>query len=289
MYSFLFDSYKSKENKPIDTLILTISLIRHINIVFFVTRLTLLFSNDVNLDQIGAHSFCTFAAFVYQFDLCYSCIGSLGISLFRILYIKQDEWLKYDFGENKFMCITLLVGLSMATIFVTSFNVNDYSQIQREHCMTIPQLRMVVGWLEEYHESQGHDSTAPFWSVISQVIFLILIIMTLAEITTYCVYFHHIYKHDNSERLARLLEPAVIRKRNKRNAITFFGQFCSFVFDIGINICLVIAIAPLGSKKKLWGVIFIMKTACFTAMSMIEILTSRNLRSRMRLPCKSND
>ena len=158
----------------------------------------MLFSYDVNLEQIGAKHFCTACSLIYQFDLCYSCIGSLGISIFRILYIKQDEWLKYDFGEKKFMCITLLFGLSLTAIFVTCFNVHDYSQIQRENCLTQPQIRMLGVWLEEYKESQGGDSTTLFWIVIVQVIFLILIAMTLAEITTYCVYFHHIYQHDNN-------------------------------------------------------------------------------------------
>ena len=288
LYSFLFESYKSKESKPIDTLILVISLIQHINIVLFVIRLTLLFLNDVNLDQIGAQHFCMAHSLISQFDLCYSCIGSLGISVFRILYIKHDQWLKYDFGENKFMCITLLGGLSLATIFVTSFNINDYSQIQQDTTMTFPQLRRIMEWLEDYKESLGQDSTTLFWNGVGRVIFLILIAMILAEITTYCVYFHHIYKHDNNERLARLLEPAVIRKRNKRNAITFFGQFCSFVFEIGINICLVISTTAIGRNTALWGVFFIMKTACFPGMAMVEVLTSSNLRSRIKLPFKSN-
>ena len=46
-----------------------------------------------------------------------------------------------------------------------------------------------------------------------------LAVMTIAEITLYCVYFHHIYRHDNNERIKRLLEPAVIRKRNRQNAM----------------------------------------------------------------------
>ena len=295
LYSFLFGSYKSKEFKPIDTLILIISLVQHINIVLFVTKLTLLFSYDVNLDQISAQPFCTTVEIVFEFDLVYSCIGSLGISIFRILYIKHDEWLKYDFGENKYMYITLFVGLILATILVTSFHINPYSQMQRENCMTPPQMRRVIGWLEEYKESQGQDSTAPLWNFMATVVFLILIVMTLAEITTYCVYFHYIYRHDNSERLKRLLEPAVIRNRNKRNAITFFGQFCSFVFDITINICIVIMTVAFGDNYmleyywRLFAVIFVMKPASFTAMSMVEVLTSTNLRSRMKLPFKSKN
>ena len=289
LYSFLFDSYKSKESKPIDILILIISLVQHCNVVFFVIRLTLLFSYDVNLDQIGAQSFCTAAGIIYHFDLIYSCIGSLGISLFRILYIKQDEWLKYDFGEKKFMCLTLLGGLSLAAIFLSMEYITDYTQIQQENCMTWPQLRLLIVWLEEYKESQGYESTALFWSVIPRVVWLILIAMTLAEITTYIVYFHYIYRHDNSENLARLLEPAVIRKRNKMNAITFFGQFCSFVFDISINILLVIITTAFGNYRASYAVLFILKTASFPAMSMVEVLTSNNLRSRMKLPFKFND
>ena len=288
LYSFLFDSYKSKESKPIDTLILVISVVQHINIVLFVTRLTLILLNDTNLDQIGAQAFCIASGLIYQFDVCYSCIGSLGISLFRILYIKHDVWLKYGFGEKKYMCTTLLVGLSLATIFVTSFNINDYSQIQRDTCMTAPQIRTIIQWLEEYKESKGDDSFAEFWNSVAQVVVLILLTMTLAEIATYCMYFYTIYKHDNSETLARLLEPAVIRKRNKRNAITFFGQFCSFVFDIIINISLIIALANFGKGSGVWSVIYIMKTAGFSAMSIVEVLTSSKLRSRMKLPFKSN-
>jgi hypothetical protein len=287
LYSLLFDSYKSKESKPIDTLILIISLIQHVSIVLFVVRLSLVVLNDVNLDQIGAQSFCIASSLIYLFDLCYSCIRSLGISLFRILYIKHDLWLKYDFGENKFLYITLVCGLCLAAVFVTLLNVHGYSHLQRENCMLHPQVQILIQWLEEYNESQGDDSSILYLIVITPIILLILVAMTLAEIMIYCVYFYHIYRHDNSERLRRHLEPEVIRKRNKRNAITFFGQFCSFVFDIGINVCLVLATATFGKKPELWVVILSMKAACFTAMSMVEVLTSSNLRSRMELPFKS--
>ena len=75
LYSHLFNCYKTKENKPIDTLILIISLIQHINIALFVIRITLFLLYDANLDKIGLQSFCMYTALIYHFDVCYSCVG----------------------------------------------------------------------------------------------------------------------------------------------------------------------------------------------------------------------
>ena len=84
-------------------------------------------------------------------------------------------------------------------------------------------------------------------------------------------------KHDNNERLRRLLEINVIKRRNRRNAITFFGQFCSFAFEFSFGIAILCAVkghAP-------WIAVFILKALSFTSMSIVEVLTSSSLRPRI--------
>ena len=281
LYSFLFDSYKAKENKPIDKLILVITLVQHINILSFLIRLTLMFSND---GIVGAKWYCAISSLFFQFDLYYSYIGSLGISVFRILYIKYNGWLKYNFGENKLLYIILFGGLSLAAIFLAMLNVHDFTQIQFEYCLQASQLLVVEKWIDEYEQSRGNVTTLQITTTLTRIVLFSLVVMALAEITLYCVYFHHIYRHDNNERLKRLLEPAAIRKRNRQNAVTFFGQFCSFVLDFGLSIITILAAANFDVGRPFWVLFYISKIANFTAICIVEVLTSRSLRTRINFP-----
>ena len=92
------------------------------------------------------------------------------------------------------------------------------------------------------------------------------------------------YRHDNNEGLRRLLGSNIIKLRNRRNAITFFGQFCSFAFEFSIGILIICAVkgdAP-------WGVVFVLKVVCFTSMSIVEVVTSTTLRARIFDPLNWN-
>ena len=105
----------------------------------------------------------------------------------------------------------------------------------------------------------------------------------MSEISIYVSYFHYMYKHDNNEGLGRLLEPCTIKKRNRQNALTFFGQFCAFVFELGGGLLILMA-AYSGYGH---GAVYILKDASFTAISIVEVLTSSILRPRLcRQPWK---
>ena len=85
------------------------------------------------------------------------------------------------------------------------------------------------------------------------------------------------YQHDNDVRLQALLGSKVIRRRNQRNAITFFGQFCSFAFEIGLNMVMISAVEGNAS----WDVVILFKMVAFTSMAIIEDLTNPSLRRRV--------
>ena len=289
LYSFLYGSYKGKDNKPIDVLILVLTLIQHINIALFVIRLTLMFSYEAKLHETVGVWYCTINSLIYLFDVCYSYIGSLGLSLFRILYIKKDLWLRYSFGETKFLYVILFGGLGLATIIVAVYNIHDYMTIQRDNFIALPELIILGQFLDEYGQSRGYFTNFSLWITGVRFVFLGLMAMALAEMALYCIYFHHMYRHDNKESLKRLLGPAVIRKRNRKNAITFFGQFCSFVFEFSISLFGMIGIAGLDVQVPFWAIFFTLKTGSFTVISIVEVLTSRNLRFRIKIPFKRKD
>ena len=85
------------------------------------------------------------------------------------------------------------------------------------------------------------------------------------------------YQHDNDVRLQVLLGSKVIQRRNQRNAITFFGQFCSFAFEIGLNMVMISAVEGNAS----WDVVILFKMVAFTSMAIIEDLTNPSLRRRV--------
>ena len=87
------------------------------------------------------------------------------------------------------------------------------------------------------------------------------------------------YKHDNNDRLRRLLEPKVIKGRNRKNAITFIGQFCSFVIEF-IGLLLLILAFTIGPK---WApdLAIEFRRFSFAIISMVEVLTSDELKKRL--------
>ena len=135
--------------------------------------------------------------------------------------------------------------------------------------------------LDEYEQSLGNSSIVSYWATTKMVINVTMMCMVVAEITIYIIFFHHMYKNDNSRGLRRLLNPSVIRSRNRRNAITFFGQFCSFLIKFSFTLIYVFS-GVIGTRTK--GLIyarFFIRMASFPIISIVNVLTSNTLRSKI--------
>ena len=275
LYKYLFEQYKLKELSPINILIISASAVQHVSIVLFVLGITLVVIGDASLEYIGQW-FCVPTKLFIAFDIYYSYIAGLGLSIYRILYIKHDCWVKYKIGERNLLYVILLGGLFLAAFAVLVVNTHDYEEVARETCMTFPR-RLMLQLLDAYEQSRGNASIYAWFANVRIALATVCFSMTITEITIYFVFFYHLYKHDNNERLGRLLEPKVIKLRNKNNAITFFGQFCSFVFEVSFGIATICA--QLG--KAPWFVMILLRVGCFTTMSVVEVLTSNPLRTRV--------
>ena len=140
--------------------------------------------------------------------------------------------------------------------------------------------------LDEYEQSLGNPSIFAFWTSTVLAMSYSRVFMVVFEIIIYGLFFYHMYKHDNSEMLRRLLDPNVTRNRNRTNAVTFFGQFCSFVIELSWTILYIITI-PLNNNlsnnpyKELIVIRFILRLVSFTCIPIIEVLTSKTLRARI--------
>ena len=284
LYSHLCRKYREKQLTSIDVLILVHSIIQHLANITRILFFTLLLSEDASaeywdwkMDSTGK-VFCVLFKIIFAFEHYYSCIGSLGIAIFRMMYIQFDTLIKDIIGASNLLKIILYGGLGLTGLFVSTLFVSDYEHLLMEHCH-MPANLYLLRMLDEYEQGKGGSSIYDYFIYPRIAIGGIMLFITMSELIVYIIFFRFIYLHDNNEKLRALLEPQVIRKRNKRNAITFFGQFCSFLFEVSIWILFTLAMMVGKGSVLLLAVFSILRTISFTCMTIIEIMTSGSLRS----------
>ena len=286
LYSYLFRKYREKQLTSIDVLILVHSIIQHLANISRILFFTLLLLEDASTEywdwKMGSTGkvFCVLFKITVAFEHYYSCIGSLGIAIFRMMYIQFDMLIKDIIGTTNLLKIILYGGLGLTGVFVSALFASDYEHLLMEHCHMPPNL-FLLRMLDEYEQGIGGPSIYKYFIYPRIAIGGIMLFMTMTELVIYIIFFRFIYLHDNNEKLRALLEPQVIRKRNKTNAITFFGQFCSFLFEVSIWILFTLAMMVGKESVLLLAVFSILRTISFTCMTIIEIVTSSSLRSIM--------
>ena len=203
------------------------------------------------------------------------------VAIYRILLIKCPYLFQTRIDRRNLLMIILLVGLSLTVLFVALDALNDYQHLRMERCViSVAHMRSMAITLDEYEQSHGKPSIYAYWRSVRIGLTTVGFAFIVAEIIIYVVFFHDMYLHDNSESIRRLLGSDVIKKRNQRNAISFFTQFCSFCVEITWLVVFIIT-SIMGNKQN--GLLFIRNLAgllSYAIISIFEVLLSRVLRQR---------
>ena len=281
IYEYMFRQYKSKELTEVNKLMLVVRLTNHLFIVCIPFATTLMVINGESLDQFTVGQWYCILQMVYiRYAYYYSFIGSLGISIYRILLIKHNYFLKNIIGKKVMANLILYGGVLLAIFFTLVQRSHDYNKLFDDTCMFVAKLD-IMHILDNYEQSRGDLSIMEYYTNVVYGNGLVGALMTISEITIYIIFFHHMYKNNNSDGLRRLLEPKVINARNRKNVITFFSQFCSFVLEF-IGLLLLVASYTVGNRKnKLPLVAIAFQVISFAMMSAVEVFTSDVLRKNM--------
>ena len=282
LYSHLIQKYRKKEFNAINILIFVDAILEQSTLFTFALSYSLIVVFDAPLKTIVGPLFCYPVTLHYRFVTFYSALGSLGISIYRILLLKHEVLVKYTIGLENTMYIILASGISLAAIWTYLISITDYEVLFKKTCTIIqPEKRMVLDLLNLYELSRGNPSIYAYWRNVRIPLSLCLILITIAQIVIYVIFFHHMYTHDNAESLRRLLDENVIKLRNRRNGITFLGHFFSFVFELTFNILLHLAVW-MGDKEN--GLILVTVGAAGISSlggSIVEVLTSPTLKEAL--------
>ena len=275
IYKYIYNQYKLKEVTPINVLTFCSCFVTQVTVIFNIIYETMVVANNSNIVELTGPAFCSVVRFLSMFELYYSIICGVGIAFYRILLIKLDLWVKNRLGEATLLNSIFFVGMLICcSIIAIKYSLDSYHLADR-NCMIAPG-KYLLTILDEHQQSLGEFPTYQYLIQFRKLAMFIMILMTVMEIAIYISFFHHMYMHDNTERLEKLLGTTTIKARNRKNALTFMSQFCSFVFEVTIFLVLFIA-ALYGEKgKPLYLMVVFLKKVSFASIAVIEVLVSRN-------------
>ena len=275
VYKYLFKQFKMGELTSINLLTLIVCLVQHLEIVW-----GLMYEVMMALVQNGYGNqimpwFCMFSSHVLFFFWGYSSLAGLGIAIYRIMLIKHHHVVHETIGRKSFMLLIIIFQILILSLSLGLLAASDsFWYPIRPPCFHLAELS-TLGIIDVYNQSHGSLSTLEFHimdKIIRGVLFLLPII---AEISIYCVFFRHMYKHDNNEGLKKILEAEVVHERNRRNAMTFFSLFFSFLVETLFLILIIISqLTPFH-----YGLPMALRKITLTAMAVIEVTTSRQLNN----------
>ena len=274
LYKYLYNQHKKKDFKYLDVLTLVAAVAHHLSIIFHAILITIIVLQEANANCIIGNWYCELSRNVVIFDMFYVVIGRVGIAIYRLCYIRFHSF-SSNGGEKKTCYLILASGLAISLVCVVILRTTAYEKTLQDNCILVPKP-LFLQTLDEYEISRGNSAIHSYWSNLRAMMGFFGLSLNAAQLIIYINIFYNLYKHDNNELLRRLLDPVVTKRRNRNNAITFFGQFCSYVVDLSILLFIIIS-----SNVHAWYMVFVLKYVGFAAVSIVEVVTSNELRSRL--------
>ena len=293
MYVYVFVANKQKGgwmHRPINVLTMSSSIIHHVTHIWIVIWYTVIYLDVSRIpvaDAIGDH-WCQIIQIVCLFGMFYLSVGSLGIAVYRILYLKFEEFVKYIIGEKLLLLIVWSLSVMLCSIIVILYDLESGShRIARNMCRGVSVTYAQI--LIEYQLTKGQDLLTT--NYLQKIAVSILIIFQTVEFSIYIWFFYIRYKNDNGS-MKKVLTEDVIRARNIKNANNFLGQFYGFVTEYAFLI-VIFGIILFADKQSsnIKGYAITAKFMDFGLLSAVEVFASPAVRSFMKnevenLSCK---
>ena len=283
MYRYVLTTKKENRSwlhRPINVLIIHGAIIHHVTHVGVGIWYSMILVSETHLSHLFGYNFCEFMDIVGLYGLGYLTVGSLGIALFRVLYIKRENWVRKVIGEKRLLIITLSASHIVGAILLFLFKIESSSdRFHLNMCRGISVSHSQI--LIDYNLSKG--SNMFFSSYFRLTSLACCVAIQTVEFSIYIWFFVHRYKSDNGN-IRKLLTHDVLRERNMKNMQTFLGQFYGFIMEYAylISILFLILFADSNTTPHIKALVNIAKIADFGLLSAVEVLSSPGMRAFMK-------
>ena len=278
LYCFVFegDTKHNWTHRPINALTLTSAFVHHATHAYLVVWYILALLIEEPLVDLFGSNWCHITQYVGVYGVAYLSVGSLGISIYRVLYMRHELWVKDAIGERALLMIICFMGLTISGLFTIIFHIESSSnRFQMNMCNGISGTQAQI--LMEY-QIQKENEPLPTNYLQMGVISSCLVIQ-MVEFSIYIWFFYHRYCHDNGN-ISKLLTEDIVRSRNMKNIGTFLGQFYAFIMEFSfLFVVFLLAIFEDVENNHTKALLVMIKFVDFGVLSAVEVMTSPNLRS----------
>ena len=277
---YLYKQFKMKEVTSVNILTMIIYLFQHLEVFWYITQQVMMLWVGNDYSEIIPPWYCSLNSNILLFMYIYSVLGGLGVATYRIMLIKHQVLVKDIIGRKRLMFIILSFEFFISMCLIGSFHINDtfWDPVQPPCMYRVP--GNVLEFLDTYRQSIGHQSFLSYHNMNRISLLTVNLALTLSEVIIYVIFFHHIYKQDNTETLKKLLGNEVINERNRKNVMSFMSLFFSFLVESFFLIILYLS-SNSETKETLFKYPFFVRNISLTAIAAVEVATSNVLRPIM--------
>ena len=281
MYRYVFTSNKNNRgwmHRPINVLTISSAIIDHISNVSFGLWYIALVLSEFTIGQSAGAQYCEIMDVVWVYGVCYLSVGSLGTSIYRVLYIKHQQWVKFVVGEGRLLCIVLSLSITVSVILVFLYKLEtSSSRIGLNACNGVSFMYAQI--LIDYGLASGHQMITTTY--LRKGSLAVLIGIQLIELIIYIWVFYIRFKNDNGN-MKRVLTVEAVRNRNIKNVNTFLGQFYSFLTEYAFLFVSLVVTFLVDKTYHYKAYVGLAKIINFALLSAVEVFSSPNLRSFLK-------
>ena len=125
-------------------------------------------------------------------------------------------------------------------------------------------------------QSRTHDNAVNFKDIIFYLSSVGAFFPTV-ELACYIAFFHHTIHHDNTVAII-VIQPEVLKLRNKRNAISMVGLLASWLMELWYIIIVGLLTAMIKDPVYVRDVATLIKMFEFVLLPMVQIFTSEPIK-----------
>ena len=267
-------------HRPINILIVTSAVIHHLTHLWAGISHGMILMMDISMSDAVSDTFCKITYIVGVYGLMYLSVGSFGISLYRMIYIKREHWIKHVIGEKRLLGIILVFSLLFCSMMVCLDNIETHNErVFLNVCYGSSSSDTQI--MIDYELSRGAQLLTS--TVIRKATIVVLISLQVIELGIYVWFFYTRYENDNGK-IKDLLTQENIKDRNIQNVTTFVGQFYGFIVEyVFLIICLIWTYLKNDGSDHWKAYFIIMKFIDFGLLSAVEVYSSPILRKFMKM------
>ena len=282
LYRYVFTTNRNNRgwmHRPINILIVTSAVIHHVTHLWSGIVLAMMLTMNASVAEAVGDRFCHISYIVGLYGLMYLSVGSFGITLYRVIYIKREQWIKHVIGEKRLLGIILTLSLFLCGMMVHLYSLEtSKTRVFLNTCFrSSPSDRQIM---IDYELILG--TTILTTTVLRKLTNIVLISLQIIEFSIYIWFFRTRYKQDNGK-MKHLLTQENIKDRNIQNVTTFVGQFYGFLVEYAfLFISLVCTYLGNDGSTHLQSYVNVIKFADFGLLSAVEVYSSPVLRRFMK-------